>query len=54
MYINMGKMHWLFYGKNIHHIECTDDKKHEQKFTKEQVYYALNLHFYLELQCLSL
>ena len=29
MYINMGKMHWLFYGKNIHHIECTDDKKHD-------------------------
>ena len=54
MYINMGKMHWLFCGKNIHHIECTDNKKHEillneQKFTKDQVYYALNLSLLLRI-----
>ena len=47
-------MHWLFCGKNIHHIECTDNKKHEillneQKFTKDQVYYALNLSLLLRI-----
>ena len=54
MYINMGKMHWLFCGEDIHHIECTDNQKHEtllneQKFTKEQVYYALNLSLLLRI-----
>ena len=50
----MGKMHWLFCGEDIHHIECTDNQKHEtllneQKFTKEQVYYALNLSLLLRI-----